>query len=266
MAKMFRQTDEDYFALGVVHEDKQDLLVVSNSLIKKIVSKGLHEVLTNGMDEEISDELQKRFNIGSATHCRILEPKAFSSRYYVADKPSSNFDLIRIAPSDFDFIPSALENIEKKYPEMLDGENVEMTITFTIDGVKCKSKLDKIVQRSDGSVDIYDLKTTFLDFFKLKQDKNGDRWELRRKLNDYGYDLQAYFYTRAVEELLKEQGGSSEVRFHFLMIGTDNGTAQMFTAGSEMMQSGEEKFNSVWSDIVDFSIGGKSKIVKEIVL
>jgi len=265
MASLFKETDDEYFARGNIDIDKSKELVISNSLLKRIVQRGLYDVLVVNQGD-VSDDLQARFDIGHAVHTRILEPSEFMDRFYISNYPDHKEKGIRISENDFDFMPKALENIEKKYPEIMDAQNAEVTVTFDLDGVKCKCKMDKIVQNDDGSIDIYDVKTTYLNYFKLKSSHEYGRYGLRREMIELGYDLQAYFYTKAIETLLMEEGGNAEVRFHFLAISTDTSDVQMFTAGEELMRSGEEKFRLVWSEIVDFVRSGKDTVAKELVV
>lgn len=270
-------SDDAYFAIGDIFggmdepKDRHSELVVSNSFIKKVYETNLYYYLEDG-HEEVDEELQEIFDVGSGFHCHVLEADKFSERYRVSDTLDASDDRVRISLSDYTFIEQTTMSIKKKYPYMMNNENAEITIMGEIDGVPVKCKIDKLHITANKSgrylrVEILDLKGIWFDPFKQKKSSNKDRWELRKKLSSNDYDLQAYFYTRLVTEWLISIGqGQAEVVFSLLVSSKETFKAQKFRVGQEMMLSGEEKFNSVWSDIREFSLYGKDRLIDEEVL
>jgi len=262
-AEILKLEDEAYFNIGVQDIEREKELVVSNSLLKRLIERGIYDVTVLDKQSPISDTLQESFNIGSAVHCRILEPKEFEKRFYISDRVDPYHEGIQIKPKAFEFMKEVIRVIKLKYIELMDGEGAEYTITWKMNDVKCKLKADKIVYHTRG-VDIYDVKTTHEDFFKLGTASNGDRWELRRLLQKLNYDLQAYFYTLGVEAWAREKGITGEVNFYFVFISTTTSDVQVFKVGERLHETGREKFNSIWWDIVDFVKFGKSAVNREL--
>jgi len=261
-------SDDVYFNTLVGNDGAncQDTLWVSNSWLKDVFKTNLNFMLTHGR-EPITDELQEVFDVGSAFHTYILENREFYKRYYVSDVINPSLDKKRVATSDFDFIEKSSVNIEKAYPTVLDGKLVELTLTGEIDGVKVKCKMDKIIITRDKAnpnkflhVEILDLKGVYFNPFSLAKSSNGDRWKLRKMLSNNDYDLQAYFYTKLVEEWLLATHQNCSVTFSLLVTSKDTHQCQKFQVGAEMMLSGEEKFKSVWGDVVDFVRFGKIRL------
>lgn len=269
-------TDEAYFKIGDIFggmdepRDRHKELVVSNSFLKKVYETNLYHYLEDGF-EEIDEDLQEVFNLGSAFHCYILENKEFGERYRVSDTIDASDERVRIGLGEFKFIEQSAMSIEKKYPYLINNENAEITIIGEIDGVPVKCKIDKLHIEAKGNrytmVEIVDLKGVYFDMFKLKKDSNKDRWELRKMLSKNGYDLQAYFYTKLVEGWLASIGqAQADIRFSLVVASKETYKVQKFRVGHEMLLSGEEKFRSVWSDVVSFVSFGKDSLVDEEVL
>ncbi|MFT7880877.1 MAG: PD-(D/E)XK nuclease-like domain-containing protein [Sulfurimonas sp.] len=267
--------DETYFSYGNIFngfespKDRHEELVVSNSFMKSVFKTNLHHYLTVGCDE-IDDDLQEIFDTGSAFHCYVLEHDEFYDRYHVSNVKDATKNTTRIGETEFIFIEASHRAIEEKYPEVLDGENVELTIIGEIDGAKVKCKIDKLNIKKSGtryiSVEILDLKGVYFDHFKLKKSPSGERWELRKKLSNNDYDLQAYFYTKLVEEWLQSINQHCEVSFSLLVASKETYQVQKYRVGPEMMETGRIKYESVWPDIRDFVLFGKDRLVDEEVL
>ena len=102
--------------------------------------------------------------------------------------------------------------------------------------------------------------------FKKNKRASKDRWELRKKLSDTGYDLQAYFYKKLVEAWLESIGQSCPVSFALVVASKETYKVQKFKVGDEMLATGKEKFNSVWSEVVDFVALGEDALIDEEVL
>ena len=259
MFEIKEMSDAHYFGIGTVDIFKPKELVVSNSWLKKVFNNGLYDVLI-APDEVIDDDLQVIFDVGSAFHCFVLEKEEFYKRYYIAEGNDPIDTRVRITPDDFDFIEKVHKNISMKYPEILDGEYTELVILGEVDGVKTKSKLDKIIMYADGKVDIIDLKSVYYDFM-MKKSSDGTQYKLRKQITDQDYDLQAYFYTRQVKEWLDENNrDSTRVSFSLLLASKDTFDVKMYKMGEEIMESGRLKFESVWEDVVDFVKNGADSV------
>jgi len=268
-------SDKLYFGMGDISKemspiDAHDKLIVSASFLKRVYKENLHNVIMFP-NHKVDSDLQKLFDIGSAFHCYVLEHNEFDKRYFVSDRIRPDDDRVRISTVEFEFIEKSYENIAYKYPQMIDGLNCEMALFGEIDGVKVKCKMDKlnITQSANGKfshVEIVDLKSVYFNPFSLRKDPVNGRTKLRYMLSDIGYDLQAYFYTLLVENWLESIGQHCTVSFTLLTASKDNYEVQKFRVGSEMMESGRLKFESVWNDIRDFVLFGKDRLIDEEVL
>jgi len=262
-------SDDDYFALGDIFsdaiKDPVDLhseLVVSNSFLGQVFKRGLFNVLYDKQD--VSDDLQEIFNLGSAFHCYVLEHDQFYLRYYVKDyidEDAEKRGLKRVSKDDFAFIEACFKKILFMYPKVVHNDMNEVVITGEIDGVPVKCKIDCLI--IDGrDVDIIDLKGVWYKFFSKYTTSSGDRVGLRKSLSENNYDLQTYFYRKIVTELLMQKNIYTQPSFSFLVCSKDNKSfdVQMFRTGSEMDASGEQKFQSVWNDVKDFYLEGKDSV------
>ena len=83
------------------------------------------------------------------------------------------------------------------------------------------------------------------------------------KLSANGYDLQSYFYKKMIEAWLQSIGQHCEVTFILAVASKDTDEIQKFKIGSEMMESGEAKFRSVWGEISDFYKHGQAALIEE---
>lgn len=275
MFEIKKITDEAYFAYGNIFNgfekpiDRHEELVVSNSFMKSVFKTNLHHQLIVG-NEEVDEELQQVFDTGSAFHCYVLEHDEFYDRYHISNVQDATKNTIRIGKPEFEFIEASHRNIGEKYPQVLDGENVELAIIGEIDGVKVKCKIDKLNIKKSGNrylhVEILDLKGVYFNHFKLKKSPGGERWELRKMLSNNDYDLQAYFYTKLVENWLESINQHCEVSFSLLVASKDTYECQKYRVGAEMMETGRLKYESVWNDIRDFVLFGKDRLVDEEVL
>lgn len=267
--KVQNMTDKEYFSLGDIFNMLEEAiynhryLVVSNSFLKKAYEYNLFYFLLDGY-EEVSDDLKEIFKLGSGFHCYVLEHNDFKKRYIVSDALDASEERERIGTNEFKFIEESTESIRKKYPYVMDGKNAEIVITGVIDGVPVKCKIDKLhIEIIDGvftKVEILDLKGVWFDPFKQKKTPGRDRWELRRKLSDNGYDLQAFFYKTLVEHWLREIGQNCEVTFSLLVASKETHKVQKFLVGEEMLESGRQKFNKAWGEVSAFVEHGKKAL------
>ena len=268
-------SDDAYFAVGDVFKgmdeaiDRHKDLVISASTLKAQYETNLYFWLMSG-GFQVSEDLQEIFDLGSAFHCHVLESKHFTERYRVSDTIDASDERVRIGLTEYKFIEQATIEVSKKYPYLMNDENAEIAIFGEIDGVPVKCKIDKLHITAVGGrfthVEIIDLKGVWFDPFKQKKSASKDRWELRKKLSSTGYDLQAYFYKKLVEAWLESIGQSCPVTFSLVVASKETTKVQKFRVGDEMLLTGEEKFNSVWSHVVDFVTHGKSALVDEEVL
>lgn len=275
MWKIGKIIDEVYFAVGDIFKgmesplDRNNDLVISASFLKNnFDTNPYHHIITGGY--KIDEDKQVFFTVGSAFHCYVLEHYEFYDRYHVSDFPDPTMETIRIGTNDFYFIEEAAKNIQIKYPDVCDGQNIEYALFGVLDDVPVKCKIDKLNIKKSGKVyqhvEILDLKGVYFDPFNLAKTPTGDRWKLRRMLSDNHYDLQAYFYTRLVEEWLLSIGQHCEVSFSLLVASKETYQCQKFRVGPEMMETGKQKFDSVWKDVRDFVLYGKTALNDEEIL
>ncbi|NOR57194.1 MAG: hypothetical protein GQ474_01575 [Sulfurimonas sp.] len=263
-------TDKAYFAYGDIFGgidsplDGHKELVVSNSFIKNIFKSNLFCFLQSG-GTIVDEALQEIFDVGSGFHCYCLENADFEDRFHVSDYTDASKTTTQIRKSDFEFIENAYKSLETKYPNIIDQEHAELAIFGEIDGVRVKCKIDKLNITKVGNrytkVEIIDLKSVYFDMFSFKKSPDGTRWKLRQMLSDVGYDIQAYFYTRLVEEWLLSINQHCEVTFALVVASKDTHETQKFQVGAEMFESGKMKFDSVWGDIVSFIRDGKKSLI-----
>jgi len=151
--------------------------------------------------------------LGSATHCYILEGmKAFNARYNVADGPinpktdkpygkatAKYAAWLDEQPEGLDIISTAEHTAIVRMglsvqghnfaPGILTHGNAEQAVRGKLQGVDCQSKIDWL-NLHGVRPSIVDLKTTAtLDRFKKHQ------------IWDFGYDLQAGFYSLMIQAL-----------------------------------------------------------------
>lgn len=267
-------SDEAYFSIGDISKemspvDSHDKLVVSNSFIKKVFKTNLRHELIFG-DNEVDEDLQEIFDIGSGFHAYILENDEFGERYHISDAVDASRETTRISKQDFEFIKASHKNVEIAYPNMLDGLNVELAIFGELNGVRFKCKIDKLnIEQSSGKfthVEIVDLKSTYFSAFGLKKDHNGERRKLRYMLSDVGYDLQFYIYQTMVEHWLESINQHCTVSFALLTASKETFEVQKFRLSSKMYDSGKAKFDSCFGDIQSFVRDGKDRLNDEEVL
>ena len=111
---------------------------------------------------------------------------------------------VPIKAKELDAAKAAAEKIKQRLARegvVLDGVNQQTAIWDEEGGVRCKARFDHW-KRND--LTIYDLKIV----------DNAHPESVTRKIVDFGYDIQAAAYTRAVETLIPEAAG--RVRFIFL--------------------------------------------------
>lgn len=268
-------TDEAYFGAGDIFAgmdsplNRNNELIVSASYLKNVFrTNQYHHIITGGYN--VDEDKQVFFTVGSGFHCYVLERDEFLNRYHVSDIADPTKETKRIGTNYFVFIEEAGKNIMIKYPDVCDGQNVEYALFGVLDDVPVKCKIDKISIKKIGKVyqhvEILDLKGVYFDPFKLAKTPTGDRWKLRRMLSDNHYDLQAYFYTRLVEEWLLSIGQHCEVSFSLLVASKETYQCQKFRVGPEMMETGKQKFDSVWKDVRDFVLYGKTALNDEEIL
>ena len=106
---------------------------------------------------------------------------------------------------------------------------VEEPIFFTYHAVECKAKPDYLIRRRDGTVDVYDLKST----------KSCHPSSFKRSTVAYGYDFQAAWYLEAIKSKYPD---AREIRFHFLAVEKSlQPLATCFTASELFLNEGRAK-------------------------
>ena len=151
---------------------------------------------------------------GELCHTRILEPERYAKEVCVAptdDRRTKDFkDCVKDNPDKTVIKPSesiALETIcDNVMRHPVAGEvlskcsYVETNMVWNEDGMKCKARLDAVNVPTNL---IIDLKTT--------GDTDPYAWD--RSARNFGYDIQAAFYTRGFQKL-----SGREARFMFIVV------------------------------------------------
>lgn len=140
---------------------------------------------------------------GTALHMLVLEPERFRKEVVLApdrgrrsnaDKEfwegfeAENQGKYILKPDDMDEVHNMASSL-LKIPELQEALNGghEISCYFEIDGIPCKCRFDIL----DGQMCPWDLKTT----------KDARYRPFGYSLEDYGYDMQAWFYTEGLRQL-----------------------------------------------------------------
>jgi hypothetical protein len=110
----------------------------------------------------------------------------------------------------------------------------EVSLVWAKDGLPCKCRLDKMIDRDDCPRTIIDLK-------KIQPAKGTDR-ALRTAIREYRYDVQAYWYTEAAKNLTGES-------FRFAWVFHEDGPpfdVRPLWASPAMLEVGRCKVNAAW--------------------
>lgn len=260
-------SDEEYFKIGNIDYFNHKDLVLSASTLKNIYSLDAYDVLINKGNKTISKELKYVFDTGSAFHCYILEPNEFDKRFYIAEFKNNFEDEKRtfIKDIDFEFIVKAKKSIKNKYSYILENEEMnEIAILANIDGVPFKAKIDKLII-TDAKVVIIDLKSIWFDFYSKKYSRANDgiRWGLIKEMKSLHYDLQGYIYSSLMSTYMKHNNINKEIEFKLLLLSKETSVSKMVTFGSEIMESGKNKFDFVFPELRAFYNSGAVQINDE---
>ena len=264
--QLIKLSDKNYFSIGKTDYFNHKDLVLSASLLKEAFKRDAYDVLIN-KGVEIDSELQYAFDVGQAFHCFTLENEYFESRFYVAEYPNTfeSEHKTFIKDEDFAFIKGVYENIEIKYPYILEAsEWNEVSLLTDIDSVPYKCKIDKLIEIDDEII-IIDLKSVFYDFYakKYKRSPDGIRWGLVKEIQALDYDLQGVAYIKAIESYLQHHGISKRVTFKLLLASKETYDCKMVTFGSEMIENGLKKWDIVFPEMRAFYHYGKIQIDKD---
>ena len=247
--------DVDYFALGKKDLFNEKALITSASFYKSVFSTDLYHVLLKG-DNKVDEKLQYIFDVGSAFHAYVLEPKEFDDRYYIADLSNIQEKRTKIKTLDFEFIKESCENIKNKYPEILEESKYnEIALKCSFDGVPYKAKFDKLIFHNDGIVEVIDLKSVYFDFYSKRFMRNSDGilWKLIKEMKDLNYDLQGYCYYRGIKEYLDYHNIQyTDIIFSLLLASKETFVVKKVTFSKDIMISGKEKFNVVFPSVKSF--------------
>ncbi len=187
---------------------------------------------------------------GTAVHCAYLEPEIFSTRYKAAQKfdrrtkqgkaDAEAFEQLMaetgcemIEEDDLAAVKAILEKLRQHTrAESLRVMSVAEKSYFWTDeetGVMCRIRCDLLVLDEHGRiVAIVDLKTT----------ADASRDEFKRSIANYGYDVQAAFYTDAVKRAI-----GREVPFYFLAVESDAPhSVALYRIGQKSIEIGRSKY------------------------
>jgi len=209
---------EEYFAWDAMNQSTLGWAAYS--------MEHLRAALDGGLEFKNTDAKQ----LGSAVHCRILEPDLFSERYVVSPgceaplksgpnkgKPcglrasvvglNGKFYCMKHAPEDaepsdnmltaeqFDLVESMNEKVRAHKVVKLIRQHggFECCVVWEKDGMKCKARLDKYITDSTCPNTILDLKKVMLC--------GGDDRSFSKSVANYAYHRQAAWYSEAVQAI-----------------------------------------------------------------
>jgi len=220
----------------------------------------------------------KAFNIGEALHKIVLEGVLAFSQEYVCipsefkDKRAKGFKAFEKENPDVEILNNTdYALIQVMYDNMMNNSNeeivklnhgfkgeVEKTIIFSFDGHIFKIRPDKWIVNDDGSVVIYDLKST----------KDLNPRILKRDGFKYGYAIQSFLYRLG---LSIELGIPLDmIRFMFVYVGKDMPCdVDAYWASDKMILAGEDdfcnslaKYKSHWDEEINFPSYTDGKILE----
>ncbi|CAN7645932.1 PD-(D/E)XK nuclease-like domain-containing protein [Acidovorax sp. LjRoot129] len=187
---------------------------------------------------------------GTALHCAYLEPERFSTHYKVApkldrrtkqgkveaeewEKLMADTGCELIDAEDMAAVNAILSklNLHARAASLKIKAVTEKSYFWTDDetGIMCRIRCDLIVIDEDGRiVAIVDLKTT----------TDASKDEFKRSIGTYGYDVQAAFYSDAVERAI-----GRSVPFYFLCVesAAPHGVA-LYRMGQKSIEVGRTKY------------------------
>jgi len=258
--KSLKIPDEKYFSIGNAKNYKE--LVVSQSWLKEVFKFGLYPVL-NGFEtfgDNTSKQTERSLKIGTAFHCMLLEGHdVFMDRYSIGDIEKGK---ITVSHGDYVSIKDMVDRASKMYPTDANLQESELAFLGKYEDVNVKLKVDKInniLGKNGGlvSVEIVDVKTVWFDPYSLYRSPTGERKGLKKMLfEQLHYDLQAFFYTKMIEEYLVSMGIHVQVDFSFLLVSIDNEKIMKVRCGADVFETGKMKFDTVWNDVREYALSG----------
>lgn len=185
---------------GVPFSEYQKWDAVNNSLLQKIATN----TPAHGRSYLLAPpEPSKDMDIGSALHCRVMEPTEFPRRYVIAPKvdrrtkkgketwevfQSSLNGKTILTDADYEMVDGmgkAIENHPSQIIEWVRGGEREVCIVWVDEktGLLCKARLDIVFA--------YGQNTAILD---IKSTRDAAPHWFRRSIYNYGYHQQMAFY------------------------------------------------------------------------
>jgi hypothetical protein len=217
---------------------------VGHSALVKMVRSPVHF-----LDAISSQEETAALRLGKAVHTAVLEPEIFKSTYKVQPKfdrrtkdgktaadlwEKENQGCEFISDDEMDGIHGIVSAIATHAgaTSMLSKGVFEKTVLWTHEetGILCKIRPDCLVTDDRGEiVAAIDLKTT----------QNAEKRKFAKSMADYGYDLQAAFYTDGLKKVI-----GREVPFFFLAVESKapHGVA-LYKTGERTIEVGRKKYS-----------------------
>jgi exodeoxyribonuclease VIII len=211
--------------------------------------------------------------IGTATHCALLEPERFAIEYRqqpafdkrtnagkaaAVEFEAAMADKIVLSHDDYVLV-TAMRDSVLAHPharELLTGDGVsESSIVFELNGVRCKCRPDRLPAsvRINGRPVIVDLKTT------------DDIEKIKYSIVDYRYDVQDAFYSAGYEQ----EYGETPV-FVFVFVGKKRVFGQhpvrVCVLSDEILLAARDKIDAdlaAYKEFLDFGLSINSlEIIK----
>ena len=242
VAQIYREVDlfidipaEEY------HGDKE---IVGHSALVKIMRSPEHFKHYLTAPFKVTPTLK----FGTALHCAYLEPERFADHYIEIPKFDRRTKEGKAKAEEYEKAVQGKETLEpddmlavqeilKKISQHVKAtafrlKSVTEKSYFWLDedtGVMCRIRCDMLVLGEQGEIlAIIDLKTT----------KDASKESFRRSIDDYGYDLQAAFYTDAVKMAI-----GREVPFYFLVVESDAPhSVCLYRIGQASIEVGRRKY------------------------
>lgn len=190
----------------------------SNSELKDILANP-----TKALNGDMVKPTGKALELGTLVHSLVLEPKAFINEYIIFDKPINKrlkadrealeAEQVKAKEAGKTLILGDEYNEAKALADAVLGDDVvanllsggkpELSFYSEINGVPVKCRPDYIRPMEDGSVVLFDLKTT----------EDASAGAFARSTANFGYYQQAAYYSDVIESLGVKVSG-----FYFIAV------------------------------------------------
>lgn len=220
--------------------------------------------ITKTIVEENSSTTQGNFDVGSAYHCRILEPEKFDSTFAIYDgvKRGKVYDQFVIDNEGktilsekqleiVNFLEKANRGNKVAQRLLAKGEP-EVSLFHVLHGLRIKVRADwamfePIVCEKTGEV----TQGTFIMDLKSTTGNPKSKKDIQKKISSLNYDLSAALYMDVFNDYLAKNNLPLIEEWKFCFDSKDTGTSKVWTASKKMLEVGRRKYMEALKNIKD---------------